>query len=233
MLSGLTTPLVGSYLLEGESTKDDAHQLRLATLASDEKEAPMTTVAAAVGDTPFGRFLSLGKVTREAAGTSGAGASGGSEPAKSSARLILTLARRYVDARDPRSKLASPARIRLPAVLTTPSALAAPWSALPPKLDAPFPTAVPTGAGSPVEWEVLVPNPGDTDDAWVEGRPGPTQFKGLRGRSCGHVRNVSNIYEDLDMVSWRQANNRPAAFFPDGTTMGKRPSYRGSGCEEV
>lgn len=114
MLSGLTTPLVGSYLLDGESTKDDEHHLRLATLAPDEK-SPMTTIAAAVGDTRFGRFISLGKVTRQAAVPSGAGASDASEPATSSGCLILLLVRRYVDRRDPRSKLASPACASPPA----------------------------------------------------------------------------------------------------------------------
>lgn len=231
MLSGLTTPLVGSYLLDGESTKDDEHHLRLATLAPDEK-SPMTTIAAAVGNTRFGRFISLGKVMRQAAVTSGAGASDASEPATSSGRLILLLVRRYVDRRDPRSKLASPAHLPLPALLTSPSMLAAPWSALPRKLDGPLPTAVPTGKNSPIDWEVLMPNPGDGDHAWVEGRREPTRFN-RSGRWCGLVQDVSTVDEDLHIVSWRQANNHPAAFFPGGKTMGKFPSYRGSGCEEV
>jgi hypothetical protein len=232
MLSGLNTSLVGSYLLDGETTKDDEHHLRVATLAPDEEGVPMTTIAAAVGDTPFGRFVSIGTVTREAAVASGAGDSDASEPAKSSARLFLTLARRYVDRGDPRSQLASPSRLPLPALLTSPSALAAPWSALPYKLDAPMPTSVPTGQGSTIDWQVLKPNPGTSDDAWVEGRRTRIQFK-ASGLWYGLVKNVSSIYEDLPVHSWREANNRPGAVFPNGATMGKRPSYHGSGCEEV
>ena len=93
---------------------------------------------------------------------------------------------------------------------------------------------MPTADGSPIEWLVVMPNPGGTDDSWVEGKRGgdaATQFE-LRGRTHTLVRNVGNIYEELPIIRWREALNRPAAFFPGGRTFGRRPSYHGSGCSE-
>ena len=245
------------YIFDDMRERDYTHLLRMATLTPDDcsesEELPMSTIAVATGENCRGKFVCLGAVSREAAPDVGQEAASASDDTSEEAsddaseeasdsdaaehepsQLVLTLARLYVGERDLRAEYTSPSQMVLPALLNSRELLAAPWEALSLKLKSPLPTVMPTAKGSPIEWVVEMPNPGGTDDAWVEGERGTdaaTRFK-LRGRTHTRVRNVSRIYDELPIVSWRQAVNRPAAFFPGGVTMGRRPSYHGSGCSE-
>mmetsp|Transcript_137 Transcript_137/g.502 ORF Transcript_137/g.502 Transcript_137/m.502 type:complete len:233 (-) Transcript_137:427-1125(-) len=116
----------GSYLLEGRRTKDHLHRFRIEAQAAvcdavQEEELPLTAVAAACGDTPFGQFVSLGRMTQLP------GADGG-RPS-----LRLDLARRYVDEDDPRAAWAEPSEVVQGALggAGDPQLCQAPWQSLP------------------------------------------------------------------------------------------------------
>jgi len=131
----------GQYQLDGETTSDKSHTFRVACISkeADIEADPVGTVVAASGDTPFGRFVSLGTVSRRGAKDSPAAKCGGRggpcqlrDPAGPGERaIILTLARRYVDKADPRAKWKDPRETDLAALLPSPALASQPWRALP------------------------------------------------------------------------------------------------------
>jgi hypothetical protein len=98
LLDGLfEMTLTGSYKLDTEDVSDDTHRWEVRThpkTSPGEMDASTHAAVAAVGTTPFGRFISLGLIDGS----------------------TMTLARRYIADDDPRAAWASPAAV-LDAVL--------------------------------------------------------------------------------------------------------------------
>ena len=221
MLCGLCGGFTGEYLLDDgdglKPTQDELHQFRVACLSPDEG-TPMGTVVAAVGSTPFGRFVSLGTLSRR-------GAKGATATERA---LVLTLVRRYVSRDDVRSRWLSPLAVPLPKLLTSRALIAEPWRALELEQFAPPPLVARDGeaGGSPdaeaIEWVVELPDPGGADDAWAvaaepEGRDAYrlTNRNGQPATSYVHagahhqvVQRTAASFNPLDVRRWRYARNR-------------------------
>ena len=111
----------GSYKLDNgnglEDTSDDTHRWEVRTwpkAAPGEVECATHAAVAAVGTTPFGRFVSLGVIDGS----------------------TMTLARRYIEDDDPRAAWASPAAVLDACLDDAPLALADIPAKLPWKVDA-------------------------------------------------------------------------------------------------
>ena len=96
--------------------------------APEDDEIPY--VAAALGDTPFGRFVSLGRVVRQ---TGNAANLSNSSASVGSSGLRLDLVRRYVDDDDPRAAWTSPEKL-LGGIKGSAEHAAEPWKCLPLRL---------------------------------------------------------------------------------------------------
>ena len=184
--SVFSSQFTGDYQFDGQATRDKSHKFRVACLskAADLEKDPVGTVVAASGDTPFGRFVSLGKVTRLGAKDSPAAKCGGSGgPCQLRAlagpgerAIILTLARRYVDKKDPRAAWKDPREMHLARMLPSAALAAAPWKALPTEY---VPAAAPAkDQQALIEWrtQALGMHP---DLASMRRPSGPTAWDGI------------------------------------------------------